>query len=92
MKSLKNLCLFVVAATMAALQKPAARVGAAFTGLTLAGTSAMAQTATNPIVVLLESIDLVTVAAAIGVIALVIVGIALAMKGPDVSKRVIRKV
>lgn len=92
MKSLKNLLAATLAHASDLVQKPAARVGAAFTGLTLAATTAMAQTATNPIVVLLESIDLVTVAAAIGVIALVIVGIALAMKGPDVSKRVIRKV
>jgi type IV secretory pathway VirB2 component (pilin) len=53
---------------------------------------AHAQAAPNPIVVLLQSIDLTTVAAAIAVITLVIVGIALTMKGPDVSKRVIRKV
>lgn len=58
----------------------------------LAGTAAMAQTATNPIVQMLESIGLDGVTAAVIAVGLVVVGIALAMKGPDVSKRVIRKV
>ncbi len=53
---------------------------------------AHAQAAPNPIVVLLQSIDLTTVAAALAVITLIVVGIALTLKGPDVSKRVIRKV
>jgi hypothetical protein len=63
-------------------------------GGTAAGALSMAHAAAgdNPIVVLLTSIDLSTVAVAIAAIALIIVGIALTMKGPDVSKRVIRKV
>lgn len=58
----------------------------------LAGTAAMAQTATNPIVTMIESIGLDGVTAAIIAVCLIVVGIALAMKGPDVAKRVIRKV
>lgn len=60
--------------------------------LALAPVAAFAQTAPNPIVTLIESVDLTTVAAAIGVVALVVVAIALTLKGPDVAKRVIRKV
>lgn len=52
----------------------------------------MAQTAANPIVTMLESVDMTAVAAAVGVIALLIIAIALTFKGPDVAKRVIRKV
>lgn len=47
---------------------------------------------TNPIVAMLQSVDLTAVAAAIVVIGLIVVAIALTMKGPDVAKRVIRKV
>jgi hypothetical protein len=46
----------------------------------------------NPIVTLITSIDLTTVAAAVAAVALLIVGIALTFKGPDVAKRVIKKV
>ncbi|MBI2724744.1 hypothetical protein DBR23_15310 [Acidovorax sp. HMWF018] len=56
------------------------------------GTAAMAQTATNPINQMLEAIGLDGVTASIIAVCLIIVGIALAMKGPDVAKRVIRKV
>lgn len=60
--------------------------------LAAAASPAMAQVAVNPIVTLIESVDLTTVAAAIGVVALLVVAIALTLKGPDVAKRVIRKV
>lgn len=56
------------------------------------GTAAMAQTATNPIVGMIESIGLDGVTAAVIAVGLIVVGIALALKGPDVAKRVIRKV
>ncbi|WP_454914137.1 hypothetical protein [Variovorax gossypii] len=46
----------------------------------------------NPIVTVINSISLAGVAAAIAVLALVVVTIALTMKGPDVAKRIIRKV
>lgn len=46
----------------------------------------------NPIVTLISSVDLATVAAAVAAVSLLIVGIALTFKGPDVAKRVIRKV
>lgn len=46
----------------------------------------------NPIVVVINSIGLAGVAAAIAALALVIITIALTMKGPDVGKRIIRKV
>lgn len=47
---------------------------------------------TNPIITILNSITLAGVAAAIAALALIIVSIALTMKGPDVAKRIIRKV
>ncbi len=54
---------------------------------------AHAQTApANPIIVMLESIDLTAVAAGVAVIGLLIVAISLTFKGPDVAKRVISKV
>jgi len=61
-------------------------------GAAAIGTSAMAQTATNPIVQMLEAIGLDGVTAAVIAAGLVIVGIALALKGPTVAKRVISKV
>lgn len=59
---------------------------------TLGASSAMAQTATNPIVTMIEGIGLDGVTAAVIAVCVIVVGIALAMKGPDVAKRVIRKV
>lgn len=47
---------------------------------------------TNPIITVLNSVSLAGVAAAIAALALIIVTIALTMKGPDVAKRIIRKV
>ena len=40
----------------------------------------------------LDSIDLSGVATKVGALAIVIVGIALVFKGPDIAKRIIRKV
>lgn len=60
--------------------------------LASAASMAQAQAVSNPIVTLIESVDLSTVATAVAAVALLIVGIALTFKGPDVAKRVIRKV
>ena len=59
---------------------------------TLGASSAFAQTAGNPITAMLDAVDIGGVAAAVAAIALLIVGVALTFKGPDVAKRVIRKV
>ena len=56
-----------------------------------ASVGAFAQ-ATSPIVTLIEGVDLSTVAAAVMAVAVIVVAIALTFKGPDVAKRVIRKV
>lgn len=62
--------------------------------LAAAGTASMGAfaQATNPIVTLLGGVSLEGVAAAVLALCTLIVAIALTMKGPDVSKRVIRKV
>ncbi|MDP9892380.1 hypothetical protein J2W32_001176 [Variovorax boronicumulans] len=69
--------------------------GAKLAASVVAGTAsvgAFAQTSTNPIVQLLNEVSLEGVAAAVLALCVIIVAIALTMKGPDVSKRVIRKV
>lgn len=63
----------------------------AMAALATASVGAFAQE-TNPIVTVLNSVSLAGVAAAIAALALIIVAIALTMKGPDVAKRIIRKV
>ena len=60
-------------------------------GASALATSAMAQS-TNPIITLLGEVDLTAVAAAVLAICVIVVAIALTFKGPDVAKRVIRKV
>jgi type IV secretory pathway VirB2 component (pilin) len=69
---------------------------------TLLGLFAMAATAlatapafatgSDPISTALASVDLTAVAAAVAVIALVVIGIKLTFKGPDIAGRIIRKV
>ena len=59
---------------------------------TLGASSAFAQAAGNPITTMLDSVDIGGVATAVAAIGLLIVGVALTFKGPDVAKRVIRKV
>lgn len=59
---------------------------------TLGASSAMAQDADNPIVTMLNGIGLTGITAAVIAAGLVIVGIAMAMKGPVVAKRVINKI
>jgi hypothetical protein len=61
------------------------------TGLAMSSMLARAQS-TDPISTVLDSIDLSGVATKIAAVALLIVGIALVFKGPDIAKRVIRKV
>ena len=68
------------------------RNAAVIAGLAGASVGAFAQTATNPIVTLLGGVGLDGVSAAVLAVCVTIVAIALTMKGPDVSKRVIRKV
>ncbi len=72
-------------------RKYGAKVVAA-TSLALVGTAAMAADGDNPIIVLIDSIGLTGVTAAIAALCLVVVAIALTFKGPDVAKRVIRKI
>lgn len=71
----------------------AAKVAAVGTSLALLGSRAMAQTA-DPGVLdqFFDAIGLNTVAGKVVAAGLIIVGIALAFKGPDLGKRVIRKV
>jgi uncharacterized membrane protein len=65
---------------------------AAFAALVLASAGSFAQTATNGITAALAGVDLSGVATTVGTAALVVVTIALVFKGPDIAKRVIRKV
>lgn len=52
---------------------------------------AMAQTA-NPLTAGMDSVDLTGVAVKVGAVVLLIIGVALAFKGGDLGKRVVRKV
>ncbi len=54
--------------------------------------AAFAQTAGNPITDVLDSISLAGITAAVLATMIVVVGIAVAFKGGDVGKRVVRKV
>lgn len=58
---------------------------------TTASVGAFAQS-TNPIITLLNGVELDGVAAGVLAAGVVIVAVALTFKGPDVAKRVIRKV
>ena len=64
----------------------------ALAALGTASVSAFAQTSTNPIVTLLAGVGLDGVQAAVLALCVLIIAIALTMKGPDVGKRVISKV
>lgn len=65
---------------------------AALTVIAGASVPAFAQTATNPIVQMLEQIGLDGVAAAVIAMGVLIVGVAMAFKAPDVAKRGVKKV
>ncbi|EJE52906.1 TrbC/VIRB2 family protein [Acidovorax sp. CF316] len=58
----------------------------------LVAASAHAAPGDNPLLDVMNSVDITGIAAAVLVLALAIVGIALAFKGPDLGKRVIRKI
>jgi len=63
------------------------------TAATLAAGTVMAHAADSTgYGAVLDSIDLSGVATKVGALAIVIVGIALVFKGPDIAKRIIRKV
>lgn len=74
----------------------ARKYGASFVALpvmALTSAAARAQAATGDgITAALDAVDLSGVATIVGAAALVIVAIALVFKGPDLAKRVIRKV
>lgn len=70
----------------------ASKATAVGTALLLIGSAAMAQTADGPFDAFLDAIGLGTTSGKVIAIGLLIVGIALAFKGPDLAKRVIRKV
>lgn len=63
---------------------------AAFSAAAAAGSSAFA--VTDPISTMLATVDLTTVSVTIAAICVLVVGIALTFKSPDIAKRVIRKV
>lgn len=58
----------------------------------MAAAPAMAQTTTSPFDPFFDAISLDGVSAKVIAVGLLVVGIALAFKGPDIAKRVIRKV
>lgn len=72
-------------------RKYGAKVGAAATTLALAP-MAMAQQAQAPIDTILDAVSLDGIIAKLVALAVIVVGIALVFKGPDLAKRIIRKV
>lgn len=66
--------------------------GSAAVGSLMLAAQAHAAAGDDGITAALAAIDLTTVAASVAAIGLLIVAIAMAFKGPDVAKRVIRKV
>lgn len=64
----------------------------AVVSLSALGMGVASATGTDPIGTVLGAVDLTTVASAVAAIALLLVGIKLTFKGPDVAARVIRKV
>lgn len=71
-------------------RKYGAKVGAAATTLALAP-MAMAQS-TSPIDTILDAVSLDGISTKLVALAILVVGIALVFKGPDLAKRIIRKV
>lgn len=72
-------------------RKFGARVVAGASALALSA-GVMAQTVSDPISTVLASVDFTGVGTKVAAAALVLVVIAMTFKGPDVAKRVIRKV
>lgn len=54
--------------------------------------AAPAHAVDSPITTMLAAVDLSTVSTALVAICLLVIGIALVFKGPDIAKRIIRKV
>lgn len=63
-----------------------------FLAASLAAAAASAQTATNPIVTLIETVGVDGIAAAVLVLMTGVVAIAMTMKGGTVAKRVVAKI
>ncbi len=61
-------------------------------GLVASSAIASAQSASDGISSALDAVDLSGVATKVGAAALIVVAVALVFKGPDIAKRVIRKV
>lgn len=77
--------------TFNTLRKYGAKIGAGATALGLS-TMAMAQTASDPMGDMLDAVGLSGVSAKVVALGLLVVGVALAFKAPDVAKRIIRKI
>ncbi|HZY18628.1 MAG TPA: hypothetical protein VFE82_09105 [Ramlibacter sp.] len=73
-------------------QSAAAKLAMVGTVALATATSAMAQTADGPFDAFFDAIGLSGVTAKVVAVGVLIVGIALAFKGPDLAKRVVRKV
>lgn len=73
-------------------RKYGAKITAAATTMALSGMAMAQSTGSDPIGEMLDAVGLSSVTAKVIAACLVVVGIALAFKGPDVAKRVIRKV
>lgn len=78
-------------ATFKTMRKYGAKI-AAVGSLAVLGASAHAAAGDNPLLDVLNSIDITGIGAAVAVLALAIVAIALTFKGPDLGKRVIKKI
>lgn len=76
--------------TLTVTRKYGAKAAAGASGLMLSGL-AMAQ-ASDPIGDMLDAVSLDGISAKVVAMGLLIVGIALAFKGPDLAKRIVRKV
>ena len=77
--------------TMTLARKYGAKITVASTALFCAAMSHAAGEASG-ITAALDAVDLSGVATKVGAAALLIVGIALVFKGPDIAKRIVRKV
>ena len=85
-----NLESEIMTATFRTLRKYGAKAVAGASGLAISG-MAMAQ-ATDPISDMLDAVSLGGISAKVVAAGLLIVGIALAFKAPDLAKRVVRKI
>ena len=72
------------------MNKQFARLGAGF--LALAGGASAMAAGTDPFSQVMGAVDLTGISVAVVAAAILIVGIAIAFKSPDVAKRVVKKV